>query len=934
MEDTLITLGIILIGILVLTPIGTIFLWLSNSKLKDRVTAVERQLGQLKKRAKETAASEETAPDRQLDLPDQAVSPDPEKALDPEEGLDHKVAAAKTDIAADETSISPPDTAYDVVKAETKTPAQQTSQPAWTPPPERPKQRNEMFDRFIGWLTQNWFYVVSALSLALAGIYFVIYSMEQGLLPPIVRVMLTFAFGAALIGAGEYLRRKYGDEADKSTAYLPSTFSGAGIVTLFAGVLLSRYLYGFIGPEVALIGLALIGALAMVFGWFYGPFMTAVGIIGAMAAPFVIGGSSDTPEFMFIYFAVITLTGLLIDSLRRWAWVSVLSLVLGFLTGAALVVAAGWTVLPSFIAFCVVLAFAAIVIPMRSLTPQHSGPCFSLALAQNKKIWPDFPVYLAASSVLAATAFITWAVWDNTQGLVFWSAIAALSLMTLALLIWARKASALIDIAALPAIGLVAVAAQGSFIWKAPVEVVMEQPEALPMQVSLLVGLGVLISLSAAWRSLQGGPAKLFFAGAATLFAPIMALSLDVFWQPALILGKYGWALHALIIAAVMVALAERFARIDGPKARERMSLAVLCAMACLTFALVLVFSLVALTTAIVFTVVTAVWLDRKFDLPWMSAFVLPGIMAVGFRLTVDPGITWAMDAPWWEMLISHGGAVVGFSLAWALAKSAKRPRTEVLIETAVVSALGVFLTLVLGKTIMELGDIEANGRWMIGLTATIWLLLGLVQLRRLSLGGHLQIVRKVFAALFIGSATLQLLSSLTVMNPIFVDYFGFVIGPVILNTLIPAYLLPSVALMFGAWWLKDQPKILRRSLAGTSVTLAIVWLTLTIRHAWVGPLGMAQDYVAPAELYTYTVALLLIGGGLIYQAIARNSALLRKAGLVVIALAVVKVFAWDIQGLGGLIRVFSLLLLGLSLAGLAWLNRWAAERSKVGEEK
>ncbi|MBV6637917.1 MAG: DUF2339 domain-containing protein, partial [Mameliella sp.] len=54
----------------------------------------------------------------------------------------------------------------------------------------------------------------------------------------------------------------------------------------------------------------------------------------------------------------------------------------------------------------------------------------------------------------------------------------------------------------------------------------------------------------------------------------------------------------------------------------------------------------------------------------------------------------------------------------------------------------------------------------------------------------------------------------------------------------------------------------------------------------------------------------------------------LRRAGVAVIALAVAKVFLIDISGLAGLVRVFSFLLLGLSLAGLAWVNRWAQTRA------
>ena len=54
---------------------------------------------------------------------------------------------------------------------------------------------------------------------------------------------------------------------------------------------------------------------------------------------------------------------------------------------------------------------------------------------------------------------------------------------------------------------------------------------------------------------------------------------------------------------------------------------------------------------------------------------------------------------------------------------------------------------------------------------------------------------------------------------------------------------------------------------------------------------------------------------------------MMRKVGLFVIGAAVAKVFFIDVSGLEGLRRVFSLLVLGLSLAGLAWLNRWAQEQ-------
>jgi uncharacterized membrane protein len=73
---------------------------------------------------------------------------------------------------------------------------------------------------------------------------------------------------------------------------------------------------------------------------------------------------------------------------------------------------------------------------------------------------------------------------------------------------------------------------------------------------------------------------------------------------------------------------------------------------------------------------------------------------------------------------------------------------------------------------------------------------------------------------------------------------------------------------------------------------------------------------------------MMLLGAALLYQAIAKRSNTLRKVAMAVIGITVVKVFLLDAAGLTGLTRVVSFLGLGLSLAGLAWLNRWAGRVS------
>jgi uncharacterized membrane protein len=239
--------------------------------------------------------------------------------------------------AGGSAAIAQPDAASEPVPLATPvTPAETPSH--WQPPPRpaaaplgptpAPADQNrplvvsaERFGAVLGWLARNWVYVVSAVSLALAAIFLLQYGVEHGLLPPAARVAAAMVLGLALVAAGEWLRRQHGDGARQVTAYLPSTFAGAGIVALFASVIAARQLYGLIGPELAFAGLVAIAALALVLGWLYGPWLAAIGLVGATAAPFLVGGASDVIWWLFPYFALIAATRRAAGpGFRRWHW--------------------------------------------------------------------------------------------------------------------------------------------------------------------------------------------------------------------------------------------------------------------------------------------------------------------------------------------------------------------------------------------------------------------------------------------------------------------------------------------------------------------------------------------------------------------------------------------------------------------------------------
>ena len=115
----------------------------------------------------------------------------------------------------------------------------------------------------------------------------------------------------------------------------------------------------------------------------------------------------------------------------------------------------------------------------------------------------------------------------------------------------------------------------------------------------------------------------------------------------------------------------------------------------------------------------------------------------------------------------------------------------------------------------------------------------------------------------------------------------------------------------------------------GAGLALLTLYAVTEIRRLWHGPfIGSRQ--IIQGELYSYTLALLLTGAVLLWLALSRRSMLLRRVAMAVIGLTVAKVFLWDASGLSGLVRVVSFAGLGLSLAALAWLNRWAQQAMRA----
>ena len=353
-----------------------IVLFIRQSRFKSRLSMLEKQLKEFRHSQPQSDAPRPPA----LDYP---IGPLPARGDVSDAGFDSAPErkmplAARTEDRATKTL------------PETKT----FTSPTSDAPPRAFVFNADKIAALSNWLRENWVLAIAAASLAFAGVFMVQYGVEHGLLKPFWRVIASLSFGTVLIAAGEWIRRFYGD-GDGATAFLPSTLSGSGLIALFAGILSARVLYDLISPGTALAGLCGVAVVATVLGWFYGPVLAAVGIIGATTAPFLVGGDSDTPWVFYYYFMLIAVAGLTVDTIRRWAWVSALVLIATL--GAMALLNLGDAGALHFVLAVFMTSFAALTLPARTLLPNHSGVAFADLLTKRTAgvTLPEFPTRVA-----------------------------------------------------------------------------------------------------------------------------------------------------------------------------------------------------------------------------------------------------------------------------------------------------------------------------------------------------------------------------------------------------------------------------------------------------------------------------------------------------------------------------------------------------------
>lgn len=155
----------------------------------------------------------------------------------------------------------------------------------------------EFFRKYVAANALLW---IGALALALSGIFLAKYSIERGLLTPLMRVLGAAFMAAVLFAGGEFVLRKF------SRKMIAGLLAGAGITVAYGDLCAAAQLYSMMPLWVALFGMVVLSVLAYSFTARYGIGMFYLAIMGMFLAPALTSGDNPSTLLLVCYLSIAT----------------------------------------------------------------------------------------------------------------------------------------------------------------------------------------------------------------------------------------------------------------------------------------------------------------------------------------------------------------------------------------------------------------------------------------------------------------------------------------------------------------------------------------------------------------------------------------------------------------------------------------------------
>lgn len=771
----------------------------------------------------------------------------------------------------------------------------ETQTPPISPEVESKKKSPRNMERAFGAQAFVW---LGALALALAGFYMVKYSIETGLLSPVVRVSMGLVFGLGLLVAGDWLRAR---PHVANGVRISQALSGAGLADLYGVIFAATKLYGLLSPTVGFAGLALVSALGVMLSLRHGMPIAIMGLLGGFVTPFLIGSTSPSAPLLFGYLYVL-LAGLMVVA-RKQNW--------SIVAGLGVVGAFFWVIAWMFGGYFMpgdglwlglfLMAVSATVV---AVYPKNDISCPEGEGVKRLLKGLGFGSFLMYATL--GGSFILMAVtaqmsdFDAMQ----WGLYGLLCAGGLALAFFDQE-----RYAPLPWLSM-GLNIFLIFLW---------QENDTPM-VSWVLGLYAILFVGGSYAVMSRARAPLMWAGltgAASLGYYLLAY-VKLHNMAFVTQTPYFWAWLALgMMGASVFALTRLMAQIPREHTQKQPILGIFSLMvtAFLSFALTIELEQHFLALAFAVQVLAIALVSLKVDIIYLRR--IAGVLCGLFVLLMLPDLF----APLLQMLPMMVDPLLYLGVPFVcFAASSVCFRREVdgpLVRG--MEALALTLFVATGYYLMRHGFMEKGSDMFAAPSfverGTITNMFFLIGAASLWLGQYAQrsTLRIGGIILFALGALRILFFDLLLHNP-WLSPQDVGTWP-LLNALILPYGLPILWLSYLA---RQVSKEWSARLQGAALILLFIFITLQVRQLYHGH-DLTMGVTTAGEIYSYSVVWILLGMGLLMVGTLMRNALTRAASLPILLMAVGKVFLYDASQLSGLWRVLSFLGLGVSLLGLSW---------------
>ncbi|MFB6464800.1 DUF2339 domain-containing protein [Bradyrhizobium tunisiense] len=789
--------------------------------------------------------------------------------------------------------------------------------PAPAPDIQEPGFEERLGTRWVVW--------IGGLALALGGFFMVRYSIEAGLLGPGVRVFLGGLFAAALLGAGEWTRRKESISTIQALpiANIPAILTAAGTAVAFATIYAAYALYGFLVPATAFVLLGIVAMCTLAAALLHGPALAGLGVVGAFVTPVLV--SSGKPDYwaLYIYLAIVTAASFGLARIRLWRWLAVTTIVFavfwalvglepelqvaphafhviaGFVLAALLVVcgfmfgpaAEDGEIEPVSSSSLGAYLFATVVIVVSSAHADLALIAFTLLVAGTLFVAWRAPAATGALGAAAATVFIVFAE-------------------------WAVRANP--DMLVLPG---------GPMSGVGPTAIDSSVTLHLVMAAIFAAGFGVAGFLAQGRSNSAVIPVVWSAAGVATPIAILVALYARI----AHLDRSIPFAILAVLLAAAFGAATEALSRRqDRPGLATSIALFATGTLGALALALTFALEKGWLTIALALMSLGTAWISLQRPIPflrWLAA-IFAGLVTA--RTAYDPLIVGDAvgTTPIFNWLLwGYGLPAASF---WGASIFLRRRADDAplrMVETAAI----LFTALL---AFMEIRHFATGGRMtaapsLLEFALQVCITLAMaIGLERLRLRSH-SIVHNAGAVVLTAIAGIISVFGLLILeNPLL--FSGVNVGGLVFNLLLLGYALPAVLMLLLSYAVAGHRSVVyANTIAGGALVFALSYVTLEIRRFYHGPV-LLYGATTSAEQYTYSIGWLGFGVVLLGVGILVNSERARLASAAVIALTILKAFAVDVWTLTGVYRALSFMCLGIVLVAIGWLYQRILFRRQV----